>query len=187
VIGMENSTRSEVVSARRESANRQHAWLFHVVSCDTPMAPIAAGCNLDDVDLVVLGRGALGASPLDGDHRRLRFGFPDQWMSTRHAHIEHCGGDFWLTDEGSKNGLRLNGNRVDRVLLVDGDWIEAGHTLLRYRRGALPPPSQRRASPSDAVALTTALPTLEEQSRNLEHVARSSMPIMLRGETGTGK
>jgi len=189
VNDIENSTRSEVQRARRDSSKRPRAWLFHVFSCDAPMAPVAAACNLDDVDEVTLGRGDPGAATvLDGDRRQLRLGFPDQWMSTRHARIERCVGGFWVADEGSKNGLLLNGDRTDGALLVDGDWIEAGHTLLRYRHGALPPPRQPRGSRSDGVvALLTALPTLEEQSRNLEEIARSMVSVVLRGETGTGK
>ncbi|HEX3482701.1 MAG TPA: sigma 54-interacting transcriptional regulator [Kofleriaceae bacterium] len=153
------------------------------------MAPITAACSLDDVDEVALGRGDLGAARvLDGDRRRLRLGFPDQWMSTRHARIERCVGGFWVVDEGSKNGLLVNGNRTDGALLVDGDWIQAGHTVLRYRYSALPPSGQPRdLRPGGRVALLTALPTLTEQSRDLEEISRSTVSVVLRGETGTGK
>ena len=185
----ENRTRSESVHLRREPANRPRAWLFHVFSCDAPQAPLAAACDLDEIDEVALGRGEPGAvTELDGGRRRLRLSFPDQWMSTRHARIQRTVGGFWVADEGSKNGLLLNGVRTNGALLVDGDWIEAGHTLLRYRRGALPPPGQPRAfRSSGAAALSTALPTLEEQSLNLEEIARSTVSVILRGETGTGK
>src|SRR5215510_5900309 len=184
-----NRTRSEIARVRRESVNRPRAWLFHVFSCDAPMAPLAAACDLDEVDEVALGRGEpRAATEIDGGRRRLRLSFSDQWMSTRHACIKRTAGGFWVADEGSKNGLLLNGERTNGALLVDGDWIEAGHTLLRYRHGALPPPTQPRASrSSDAAALSTMLPTLEEQSRNLEEIARSTVSVILRGETGTGK
>ena len=108
-------------------------------------------------------------------------------MSTRHARIERRVGGFWLVDEHSKNGLLLNGIRTDGALLVDGDWIEAGHTVLRYRHGALPPRRSRGVRSEAAAAVLTALPTLEDQSESLEAIARSSVSIVLRGETGTGK
>jgi transcriptional regulator with GAF, ATPase, and Fis domain len=152
------------------------------------MAPIAAACCLDDVDEVTLGRGDVGTAGVDGAPRQVRFGFPDPWMSTRHARIERCVGGFWVVDEGSKNGLLVNGNRTDSALLVDGDWIQTGHTLLRYRHGALPPPGQLRdPKPDGRVALPTALPGLAQQSRDLEDIARSTVSVVLRGETGTGK
>jgi DNA-binding NtrC family response regulator len=173
--------------SRRDPSSRPRSWLFHVFSCDAPTAPLAAACDLDEIDEVLLGRGDLNAAVVpDGDRRGLRLSFPDQWMSTRHARIERVVGGFWIADEGSKNGLSLNGERTDGALLVDGDWIEAGHTLLRYRHGALPPPRQPRA-PDEAVALPTSLPTLEERSRDLEEIARSTVSVVLRGETGTGK
>src|SRR5262249_6026088 len=147
-----------------------HTWLFHVFSCETPKVASTAALRLDGVDLVVLGRGAPGtATPIDGDRRRLALGFPDQWMSTPHARIERCIGGVWWSDERSKNGVLLNGNRVDGALLVDGDWIEAGHTILRYRSGELPPPRQLRTTESHAgVALPTVLPTLDDRSSDLE-------------------
>jgi sigma-54 dependent transcriptional regulator, acetoin dehydrogenase operon transcriptional activator AcoR len=187
VHGGENITRSEVKRARRDPSTQLHAWLFHVFSCDSPATPSAAASNLDDVDIVVLGRGSPGAVLIE-DHRRLALGFADQWMSTRHARIERRIGGFWLVDEHSKNGVRLNGIRTDGALLVDGDWIEAGHTVLRYRCGALPPARRARGPRSDAaVAVPTALPTLDDRSEDLEAIARSSLSIVLRGETGTGK
>jgi len=151
------------------------------------MAPLAAACNLDEIDAVSLGRGDLGAATaIEGEPRTLRLSFPDQWMSTRHARLERCLGGFQVVDEGSKNGLAVNGSRTDGALLVDGDWVEAGHTLLRFRHGALPPPGARGAG-DRAVAFPTTLPTLEEKSRNLEDIARSTVSVVLRGETGTGK
>jgi transcriptional regulator with GAF, ATPase, and Fis domain len=162
--------------------------LFHVFSCEAPEVPTAAACNLDDLDEVAIGRGDSGAERVLTEDRRLQLRFPDQWMSTRHARIERGVGGFWVRDEGSKNGLLLNGERTDGARLADGDWIEAGHTLLRFRHGALPPPSQPCGPRSEGrVALLTALPTLEEQSRNLEEIARSTVSVVLRGDSGTGK
>jgi DNA-binding NtrC family response regulator len=181
-------TRSENVPVRRESSQRPHAWLFHVLSCDAPMAPLAGACDLNEVDEVSVGRGELGAATeLDGDLRRLRLSFPDQWMSTRHARIERTVGGFWVADEGSKNGLLLNGERAVGALLVDGDWIEAGHTLLRYRAAALTPPRQPYDPRSGRAAVATMLPSLDAQSRDLEDIARSTVSVILHGETGTGK
>ncbi len=184
-----NTTRSEMQRSERVAERRHHAWLFHVFSCDAPTASIIAACHLEEVDEVTLGRGEPStATVLNGDRRRLQIGFADPWMSTRHARIERCVGGFWIADEGSKNGLVLNGECIDRALLVDGDWIQVGHTILRYRHGALPPARQPRAPRLDgAAALLTALPTLQDQSDDLADIARSTVSVVLRGETGTGK
>src|SRR5262249_3808758 len=120
-----------------------------------------------------IDRPATAVAPPDGRDRGRHV--VDQWMSTRHARIERTVGGFLIADEGSKNGLLLNGERTVGALLVDGDWIEAGHTLLRYRVAALPPAKQSRSSRSGAAALATVLLSLEHQSRDLEDIARSTV------------
>ena len=184
----QNPTRSEQPDSRVDPSNQPNTWLFHVFSCDDPTAPPRPAYRLDDSDAVTLGRGEASATAhRDARPRRLELTFPDPWMSTQHARIERSLGGFWLRDERSKNGLRVNGERTERALLVDGDWIEVGRTVLRFRHGALPPSTRPRSEPPGAVALATALPTLDEQSRNLEDIARSTVSVVLRGETGTGK
>jgi DNA-binding NtrC family response regulator len=180
-----NPTRSEQAAYRVDAANQPTTWLFHVFSCDDPTAPLGAACQLDDHAAVTLGRGEPGAAPQpDGG---LQLTFADPWMSTQHARLERGLGGYWLRDERSKNGVRVNGERTERALLVDGDWIEAGRTVLRFRHGALPPSRRPRGLPRDEVALATALPTLDAQARDLEDIARSPISVVLRGETGTGK
>jgi transcriptional regulator with GAF, ATPase, and Fis domain len=153
------------------------------------MTTDAAAYQLDDVDLVVVGRGSRAAMmELDGGRRRLQLSFSDQWMSTHHARIERRVGAFWLIDEHSKNGVLVNGSPTREALLIDGDWIEVGHTLLRYRHGVLPPP-RRADAPQVASepALATVMPTLRDQYDNLAAIACSPVSVVLRGETGTGK
>jgi len=181
-------TRSETPRTRRESSARRHAWLFHVFSCHAPTVPTLAACQLDELDEVAIGRIDSRAQGRLADDRRMQLCFPDPWMSSRHARIERGAGGFWVKDEDSKNGLLVNGEQTDGGLLADGDWIEAGRTLLRYRYGALPPSEQPRTPRCGGVGpLLTALPDLEERSRELEEIARSMEPVMLRGDTGTGK
>ena len=56
----------------------------------------------------------------------------DMTVSRRHALIVCGEGKAVLLDDGSRNGVRLNGARVTRSELQDGDTIELGHTQLRY-------------------------------------------------------
>jgi transcriptional regulator with GAF, ATPase, and Fis domain len=179
------NTRSDVPRTRASLSTRPHGWLFHVFSCDAPGAPPARVCPLDNIDEVTLGRDGPGTSTkTDEGRQQLRLGFTDPWMSTRHARIERVVGGFSLTDDGSKNGLRLNGERITGALLVDGDWIEIGHTILRYR---WLPPARARIDRLAGAALVTSLPALDDQVRDLEEIARSMVSVVLRGETGTGK
>jgi hypothetical protein len=59
---------------------------------------------------------------------------PDESISRRHAEIRHEDGEYWLVDLGSMNGSRVNGKRVDRERLGDGDRITLGSTEIVFGR-----------------------------------------------------
>jgi FhaA, N-terminal domain/FHA domain len=60
----------------------------------------------------------------------------DKGASRRHAQIRRRDGTFTLTDLGSTNGTRLNGQTIQSRELADGDRITIGATTLEFRRGA---------------------------------------------------
>jgi tetratricopeptide (TPR) repeat protein len=64
-------------------------------------------------------------------------------VSRRHVTIVTEGARYRLRDLGSGNGSLVNGQRVDTVILCDGDQIEIGNTLMRFdhapSRNAPPP------------------------------------------------
>ncbi len=59
----------------------------------------------------------------------------DKGASRRHAQIRTKDGVATLTDLGSTNGTRLNGQIVQTRALEDGDRITIGTTTLEFRRG----------------------------------------------------
>jgi len=59
---------------------------------------------------------------------------PDESISRRHAEIRHEDGEYWVVDLGSMNGTRVNGKRVDRARLADGDTIAIGSTEIVFGR-----------------------------------------------------
>jgi hypothetical protein len=59
----------------------------------------------------------------------------DRGASRRHAQIRAKDGVYTLTDLGSTNGTRLNGQTVQTRTLEDGDRITIGNTVLDFRRG----------------------------------------------------
>ncbi len=61
---------------------------------------------------------------------------PDRRVSGFHARIERdASGRFVLTDSGSTNGSRLNGQPITTAELHDGDVIQLGGSSLRYEQG----------------------------------------------------
>ena len=49
-------------------------------------------------------------------------------VSRRHAEVRQEGAGYWVVDLGSTNGVEVNGKRVDRARLKDGDRILLGAT-----------------------------------------------------------
>ncbi len=66
-----------------------------------------------------------------GDQANLRL--PDVGISRRHARLDFDGAQVVLTDLGSTNGTRVNGQRVSAVALNPGDMIQLGTTTLTFR------------------------------------------------------
>jgi pSer/pThr/pTyr-binding forkhead associated (FHA) protein len=56
----------------------------------------------------------------------------DPSVSRRHARLERLGRRVWLLDEGSVNGVHVNGARVSRRLLRHGDQIQFGRVVMRF-------------------------------------------------------
>jgi pSer/pThr/pTyr-binding forkhead associated (FHA) protein len=62
------------------------------------------------------------------------FPLPSEVVSRRHAEIEwNSKGGFAIRDLGSRNGTRVNDDRVDWRLLKDGDRLTLGPFCLHYR------------------------------------------------------
>lgn len=55
-------------------------------------------------------------------------------VSRRHAEVRQEGAGYWIVDLGSTNGLEVNGKRVDRARLRDGDRITLGATEVVFGR-----------------------------------------------------
>jgi hypothetical protein len=71
----------------------------------------------------VIGRGT------DADIR-----LPDTGVSRKHVDVVLEGGTAFAEDLGSTNGTLVNGRRISRQALADGDVIRIGHSVLVYRQ-----------------------------------------------------
>ncbi|GAC1341343.1 MAG: hypothetical protein NVSMB23_12730 [Myxococcales bacterium] len=178
---------------RRRSARSGSAFLFLAFRCDRPDAP-AARCCLDRFGEVVLSRGeaSTGRSETLPEGARLTLEIDDGWMSAGHAVLRRVLHAWSIEDAGSKNGTLVNGVRTTHALLQDGDLIEVGHTFLLFRSSLPSPPDTRGVVWSTdlrppAPGFLTLLPSLGAELARVQATARSPVPIVVRGETGTGK
>lgn len=156
--------------------------LIAALDCERLAAP-PARISLAGVTAIDVGRGSSRAFEPVGDH--LRIDLADRWASQLHARLARDGDGWTVEDAGSKNGTRVNGERVERAALVDGDILEIGGTFLVLRRAAASLRAREPGGRGDG--LDTMSPALERELAVLGKIARSRVPVLLRGESGTGK
>jgi len=141
---------------------------------------------------VALGRATeidVGRGPARAVHRedeRIRLDLHDRRASQNHVRLRRSGDGWTLEDRGSKNGTRVNGERVERFHVGDGDVIEVGATFLVLRRDSEPIRDLEVTGAAPAAGATLS-PTFERELAVLPKIAPSRVPILVRGESGTGK
>ena len=185
----EGQTAEDVREPSPRSGLASPPHLFRLLECESPASLPARSC-LRGLDLVSFGRSPDRSAEVVG--RTLALGLPDRFLSTAHASLRRTGEGWLLEDLSSKNGTLVGGARIEKRLLADGDLFEVGRTLLLFR-AALPAqanaPEHLEASalPSREPALLTLDPAREESLQRLRAVAPSKLPVVITGETGTGK
>ncbi len=176
---------SETPLYQDTSTSATTRFLTYVLDyCDLrkmPNLPICLRLN----EALVIGRSDDSHAVWSADSSELRL--PGEWLSREHARIIRKKSGDVLLDRGSKNGTFVNGVRVHEHVLVDRDLIEVGHVLLCYRNidphlAAVLSTSDRRVGPT-----STRSPEVAMLLHNLQILAKAQRPLLLLGETGTGK
>jgi transcriptional regulator of acetoin/glycerol metabolism len=153
----------------------------------------AAGAG-EPVDEIAIGRGEQREAALSNDDgvKRLTVRLPSPLLSRVHVRLRRAAHGWLFEDAHSRNGTFLNGQRAATGLVGADDVLEVGHTFLMIRAfpqrpGEVVPALTGADLDGRPVALQTLVPVLASQLRDLERVARSTVPVLLTGETGTGK
>lgn len=167
-----------------------YVWLIGIGSSEDNFASAGRVITLENARIVHFGRNDDGESLSvleEGDVTTVAI--PFGWVSGRHAELEIAGGPttrFSLRDLGSRNGTLVNGERIeDTVRLRPGDVFEVGRSFWMVREVRMRKHRTHRLSELDPSG--TCNPHLHHIHRTLYRLAKSSIPIVLRGETGTGK
>jgi hypothetical protein len=178
-------TRSIIQPAKAERS----AQLFLVLECNKPLA-LPARYLLRGLDEVTIGRGEARAAVIEGAALALRVA--DRRISTNHARLRRVHDRWTIEDLGSKNGTLVDGQRVKRAELEDGALLELGDTFLLFRTDLeVPAGSPAILDGSELRAPTEVLATmglaLGVDLAKLRSIAASKVPVLVGGETGTGK
>lgn len=110
----------------------------------------------------------------------------DRTVSRFHFKIESGGGLFTLTDLGSTNGTYLGGHRIQSAYLEDEAFIDLGNSQLQFK----PLGDQATVDLPDRDhmgGLRGSSPRMRQLYSLLERIATSDLPVVIEGETGTGK
>jgi transcriptional regulator with PAS, ATPase and Fis domain len=158
-------------------------YLFVVLEAGRPLQP-PLRLPLRGVDEVTIGRGAAGVKRSGA---KLALTVDDRLASSSHARLTRVHHSWMLEDLGSKNGTVVDGAPAERMELRDGAIFEVGQTFFSFR--AALPALEGPFTPGAPAAplLSTVLPSLQQAFADLERVARSTVSVVLEGETGTGK
>jgi two-component system response regulator HydG len=125
------------------------------------------------------GRILVGQSPACGVR------LSDPTVSRRHAALELTQGALRVADIGSTNGTWVNGLRVYDVVLQGGETLQVGNTVLSVACGGnVDEPALEQTQ------FGTFLGGSDEIRRlypAMNRIAASNIPVVVEGETGTGK
>jgi DNA-binding NtrC family response regulator len=166
--------------------------LYLVLEADRPLAR-GARYSLGHIDEIVIGRGTIRHARREsqGGVRRLHLQLPGRYLSSLHGRFQRLGSDWVYEDAHSTNGSCVNGERVTRKELRVGDVVELGHKLFMLSAAEpIPSGTAPDLDSETAVAqpgMATLIPTLAQTFVELRKIAASALPVVLLGETGTGK
>ncbi|MBL4688054.1 MAG: sigma 54-interacting transcriptional regulator [Nannocystaceae bacterium] len=151
---------------------------------------VDAGKNfaVDGVSRIRFGR-TIGGSRIyvEDDTAGIRIGIPHPWVSGEQCQVEFdwsAAPTMSLRDLRSRNGTRVENNQVVGTAgLRTGQVFEVGRTFWMLRPG---PPDSNETPPTEKIDPLYG-PLFSSLGSTLLGVAASDVPVLVLGETGTGK
>src|SRR5262249_13354978 len=152
--------------------DRVHLQVVQVL----PVAGATASRQVLDRDAIQIGREGHVTGPL---------ALVDTEISRHHATIQRAGERWQIRDNASRNGVFVDGARVDTAPLVDGSVIRVGRTLMIYTEAEVRG-DERLAPPTDTQIVGGSVAAIRIHAE-IALVARHALPVLILGETGVGK
>jgi transcriptional regulator of acetoin/glycerol metabolism len=185
-----NLSRTDTSATERSDADegprRAVPALAVVLEADRP----DAGCfvaSLDGITRVVIGRGSERLAKRRG--AELTIDLPDRRTSRPHAAVVREGDGWLVSDLGSSNGTFVGGaratERIEKSSIAFEQPFRVGHSILAVLRDG--GPVVDRAASGRPWPFATLSASFARELARLEKVAASPLPLLLLGETGTGK
>jgi len=142
---------------------------------------------------------------------------PDPSVSRLHAKVFRVGQQYFLADLRSRNGTHADGKRITQLAMEDGRMFQVGPFRIHFHRpvSGLPAGEEATAPPGTAYSITdstdpepvrvakrTGAPTVTAEApfgliggsalvrtlvATIRRVGGSDVPVLIEGETGSGK
>ena len=107
----------------------------------------------------------------------------DDSVSWRHISLELTRDGIRVRDLGSRNGTLLDGRRVESALAGEGARIQIGKSVLKIADGG----AKAERAESGLAELVGNSAAMQTVYRLIEETAATRLPVLVSGETGTGK
>ncbi|AKV03779.1 Response regulator of zinc sigma-54-dependent two-component system [Labilithrix luteola] len=130
---------------------------------------------------VLEGRVLVGSSESSG------IVIQDDTVSRLHAELEVRSDGLWIRDLGSRNGTFVEGMRVSGALVPEHGRIRLGMTDLLVDYGANQPREVELWPSTTFNKLVGASLVMRELFASIHRLRSSDAPVLIQGETGTGK
>ena len=123
---------------------------------------------------------------------------PEAAVSRYHGRVERRADGCWIVDNGSTNGILVNGERVTSTKLADHDVVRVGDTLARFAERGIYGYGAYRV---DGSVVESARPIrhgiegcplvggyqIDRLLERIAKVANTQLSVIVTGESGTGK
>jgi DNA-binding NtrC family response regulator len=152
------------------------------MACDTPSASWnveGSAASTPTVRTVAEGETIVIGSGAEANVRVF-----DQAVSARHCALTVQGGELRIRDLGSKNGIFVGGARVENARLGPGSSFVLGRVVVSCA------PGHRSSVEGDVAPLPGVVGgslAMRRVAREVRRLADLKGPVLLRGETGSGK
>lgn len=146
----------------------------------------------DSAELMITSSGVVKKFPLAlernpttlGRERSNHVVLTDLFVSQRHAQIERIDEQYVIRDFRSRNGTYINNVKVMQAVLKHGDRISLGQTEIIFCNSSS---LELEADFQNTEELKSRCPGWQSQLKTLPTIAQSNLPVLILGESGTGK